>query len=240
MNVPTPHNQAVKGDIAKTVIMPGDPLRAQFIAENFLTDVVCYNKIRSMYGFTGIYKGHRISVQGSGMGVPSMGIYSKELFEGYDVDNIIRVGSAGALSDNVKLKDIVVSEYVQSDSNYLKLLDPCGNIKLTVSNNLLCDVLEISKKEDISIKVGKTFTSIVFYSGIDVLKSLAENGMLCIEMETLALYANAAIAKKKALAMFTISDNPITGESLPAEEREKGFTDMMKLALELAVKCTNP
>ena len=245
IKVPTAHNETKKGDIAKTVIMPGDPLRAKYIADNFLDDVVCYNNVRNMLGYTGKYKGVRISVQGSGMGIPSMGIYSKELFEGYEVDNIIRIGSAGCLfneeaseiANSVKLRDILVAKTVDTDSNYLVT----NNIEDTYfpeASVELLDILEnVSKKEKIDIKVGEIFTSDVFYNLKQNLIELSKNDVLGVEMETLALYANAKVANKKALAIFTVSDNAITGEGIPSEERETGLNKMIKLALELAYEC---
>jgi purine-nucleoside phosphorylase len=245
IKVPTAHNEAKKGDIAKTVIMPGDPLRAKYIADNFLEEVVCYNNVRNMLGYTGKYKGVRISVQGSGMGIPSMGIYSKELFEGYEVDNIIRIGSAGCLfneeaseiANSVKLRDILVAKTVDTDSNYLVT----NNIEDTYfpeASVELLDILEnVSKKEKIDIKVGEIFTSDVFYNLKQNLIDLSKKDVLGVEMETLALYANAKVANKNALAIFTVSDNAITGEGIPSEERETGLNKMIKLALELAYEC---
>ena len=174
MIVPTPHNSAKKGEIAKTVLMPGDPLRAKYIAEKYLTDVKMYNEVRNMYGFTGKYKGKEISVQGSGMGVPSMGIYSRELFEGYDVDNIIRIGSAGALANDkasdiaksVKLRDIIVATSVNTDSNYVLANDIEDDFYPVVSDNILEIVKNITEEEKIDVKFGEIFTSDVFYKNI--------------------------------------------------------------------------
>lgn len=243
--VPTAHNEAKKGDIAKTVIMPGDPLRAKYIADNFLEEVVCYNNVRNMLGYTGKYKGVKISVQGSGMGIPSMGIYSKELFEGYGVENIIRIGSAGCLfneeasevANSVKLRDILVAKTVDTDSNYLIT----NNIEDTIFPECSVELLNIleyvSKKEKIDIKVGEIFTSDVFYNLQQNLIELSKKEVLGVEMETLALYANAKVADKKALAIFTVSDNPITGDGISSEERETGLNKMIKLSLELAYEC---
>ena len=245
IKVPTAHNEAKKGDIAKTVIMPGDPLRAKYIADNFLDDVTCYNNVRNMLGFTGKYKGVKISVQGSGMGIPSMGIYSKELFEGYDVDNIIRIGSAGCLFNedaseivnSIKLRDILVAKTVDTDSNYLVANNIEDEIFPESSIELLTLLENISKNEKIEIKVGEIFTSDVFYNLPQNLIELSKKDVLGVEMETLALYANAKVANKKALALYTVSDNPITGDSISSEEREKGLNKMIKLALELAYEC---
>lgn len=245
IKVPTVHNEAKQGDIAKTVIMPGDPLRAKFIAENFLEDVHCYNKVRNMFGFTGKYKGAKISVQGSGMGVPSMGIYSRELFDGYNVNNIIRIGSAGSLANpkaskitnSIKLRDIIVAKSVDSDSNYLISSDIGDEIFPECSTKLLELVNGIAKKEDICIKSGEIFTSDVFYKDVSKLIELSKTDVIGVEMETLALYANAKLSNKNAIAMYTVSDNPITGESISSEEREKGLRKMIKLALDLAYEC---
>ncbi len=240
MLVPTPHNEAKKGDIANIVIMPGDPLRAEYIANKFLSDVVCYNKVRNMYGFTGKYKGMKISIQASGMGIPSMGIYSKELFDGYDVDVIIRVGSAGSLVDNIKLRDIVVSESVGSDSNYLNLLGLDSSVDLAADEQLL-NIAKNYESSKIANKLifGKTFTSILFYNGLEGLKKVSNEGYLAVEMETLALYANAKLSNKKALSIFTISDNPLTGEALSSKDRQCSFNEMVEIALDVALKYQN-
>lgn len=245
IKVPTVHNEAKKGDIAKTVILLGDPLRAKFVADNFLEDVTCYNDVRNMLGFTGEYKGVEISVQGSGMGIPSMGIYSMELFLGYDVDNIIRVGTCGRLSNpnasyianSVNLRDIVVAEYANTDSNYLTECTVDKKIEPVCSNDLLDKLRKIAKLQNVDIKIGTIFTSDVFYKDISKLMELSKTEVIGVEMETLALYANANITNKKALAMFTVSDNPILGEAISSEEREKGLGKMIKLALELAYEC---
>ena len=236
MNVPTPHNEAKIGDIAKTVLMPGDPLRCKYIAEKFLENPVCYNKVRGMLGYTGTYKGVKISIQGSGMGIPSMAIYSEELFEGYGVENIIRVGTAGALAKSVKVRDIVVAKTIDTDSNYLSNYI-FENIMPVVSEKLLKILENVANTEEISLKIGKVFTTDIFYSDLNFSKKLSDEGFLAVEMETLALYANAKKAKKNALAMFTISDAPIEGISLSSKDREKSFDEMIKLALELAIKC---
>lgn len=243
MATPTAHNGAKYGQIAKTVLMPGDPLRAKYIAEKFLEEPVCYNQVRGMYGYTGLYKGKKISVQGSGMGVPSMGIYSYELFNEYDVDNIIRIGSAGSLANpegskecqTVKLKDILVADSVATDSNYLVSLNK--NINPIASEKLLNKLKETAKQLNTDIKIGKIFTSDIFYSTKENLIETSKKDVIGIEMETLALYTNAIIANKNALALFTVSDNLIMGESISSEQRQIGFDEMIKLALELAIKC---
>lgn len=245
MLIPTPHNEAKQGDIAKTVIMPGDPLRAKYIADNYLTDVVCYNNVRGTLGFTGYYNGTRVSVQASGMGIPSMGIYSKELFEGYDVDQIIRVGSAGTvankeaskLSNSVELRDLIVSEYADTDSNYLFALNIEDKVTPEPSPMLLELVKKVADRENIEIKVGKTFTSDIFYQDKEELIKLSKQDVMGVEMETLSLYANAKVAGKNALSMFTITDNIIEDKHLLSKERQEELTTMINLALELAVEC---
>lgn len=236
INTPTPHNSANYGDIAKTVLMPGDPLRCKYIAEKYLENPVCYNKVRGMFGYTGTYKGVEISIQGSGMGIPSMAIYSTELFEAYNVDNIIRIGSAGALAEGVNLRDIVVAKEVDTDSNYLtnKMFD---KISPVASEVLLSKLKEVVAAENKSVKIGKIFTSDIFYNDMGELIELANKGILAVEMETLALYTNAIKANKNALSILTISDRPLKGESLSSEDREKSFDEMMKIALEIAIKC---
>ena len=237
ITIPTPHNEAKKGDIADYVIMPGDPLRAKHIAEKYLTDVVCYNKVRNMYGFTGYYKGIRLSIQASGMGTPSMGIYSKELYEGYDVDTIIRVGSAGSLLDSISMRDIVIATEVDTDSNYPSRVGISSEASLSASDDLLrivSNYIEENKLENINI--GKIFTSIIFYDDVNHLIDLSNKGYLAIEMETAALYANAKIANKSALSIFTVSDNPITNEALSSIERQENFDQMVEIALGIIVE----
>ncbi len=240
MIVPTPHNRAVKGDIAKTVLMPGDPLRAKYIAKNFLEDAVLYNDVRGMYGYTGGYKGIKISVQGSGMGVPSMGIYSKELFEGYDVDNIIRIGSMGSLANNeasdeaknIKIKDVVVATSILSDSNYISSSNLEGRAFPVASEKLLSIAKKVAKE---NVKFGQVFTSDVFYSSKEHLIELSKTGVLGVEMETLALYVNANVAGKNALAIYTVSDNPILEIGLTSKDRENGFNEMIRYSLDIAL-----
>lgn len=243
MKVPTPHNSARHGDIAKTVLMPGDPLRAKYIADKYLTDVVCYNEVRNMLGFTGYCKGKKISIQGSGMGVPSMGIYSKELFDGYDVENIIRIGSAGSLSNensskyakSTKLNDIIVADKVLSDSNYIEAnklrLVPLASKKLLMKLN---NVLENNKT---NVKIGTIYTSDTFYMDKKLLEDISKMDVLGVEMETLALYTNAIVSKKNAIAMFTVTDNIIMDESVSSDERLNGLDKMIEIALELAYEC---
>ncbi len=233
----TVSNSANKGDIAKTVLMPGDPLRARYIAENFLDSPVLYNETRNMYGYTGTYKGVPVSVQGSGMGMPSMGIYSWELFTYYDVENIIRIGTAGSFSSDINIGDIVVSLAASTDSNYEHTFGLPGHFSPCASWELLCRLKEISDAEGINIKAGNTVSCDVFYEiGEDWWKKWASMNVLAVEMEAAALYMNAAYNHRNALAIMTISDHFISGEKASLEDREKNFTDMMKLALETAVK----
>lgn len=233
----TVSNSANKGDIAKTVLMPGDPLRARYIAENFLDSPVLYNETRNMYGYTGTYKGVPVSVQGSGMGMPSMGIYSWELFTYYDVENIIRIGTAGSFSSDINIGDIVVSLAASTDSNYEHTFGLPGHFSPCASWELLCKLKEISDAEGINIKAGNTVSCDVFYEiGEDWWKKWASMNVLAVEMEAAALYMNAAYNHRNALAIMTISDHFISGEKASLEDRERNFTDMMKLALETAVK----
>lgn len=233
----TVSNSANKGDIAKTVLMPGDPLRARYIAENFLDSPVLYNETRNMYGYTGTYKGVPVSVQGSGMGMPSMGIYSWELFTYYDVENIIRIGTAGSFSSDINIGDIVVSLAASTDSNYEHTFGLPGHFSPCASWELLCRLKEISDAEGINIKAGNTVSCDVFYEiGEDWWKKWASMNVLAVEMEAAALYMNAAYNHRNALAIMTISDHFISGEKASLEDREMNFTDMMKLALETAVK----
>jgi purine-nucleoside phosphorylase len=239
ISVPTPHNSAKQGDIAKTVLMPGDPLRAKYIAENFLEDAKLYNDVRGMFGYTGKYKGVRISVQGSGMGVPSMGIYSKELFEGYDVDNIIRIGSAGSLdndnaseiSKSVNLGDIVIASDVITDSNYIEANE--YDVFPDASEKLL-DIAKEKSKNMNNIKIGTVYTSDTFYMEHYLLENMSKNDVMGVEMETLALYTNAKVADKNALALFTVTDKLLRGVSVPSEQRQTGLNQMIELALDIA------
>lgn len=234
--IPTPHIGANLGEIAQTVLMPGDPLRAKFIAENFLTDVKCFNKVRNMLGFTGTYKGQRISVMGGGMGMPSIGIYSYELFNFYNVQRIIRIGSAGAISSKVNLKDIVMAMGACTDSNYGNQYKLNGVFAPIADFDLLKKAENCARELGIKAFVGNIYSSDVFYSDESVLPEWDKMGVLAVEMEAAALYMNAAKAGKEALCILTVSDCPLKGLSLPSEEREKGFCNMVKIALETAVE----
>ena len=231
----TPHNAANAGDIAKTVLMPGDPLRAKVIAEKYLEDVVCFNTVRNMFGYTGTYKGKRVSVMGSGMGMPSIGLYSYELFHFYDVDAIIRIGSAGALSDDVKVRDVVIGMGACTDSNYASQFCLPGTFAPIADFGLLRKAVEEAERKGVHVVVGNVVSADVFYNdNPGVNDAWRKMGVCCVEMESAALYMNAARAGKKALGIFTISDHIYTGESLPAEERQNSFHEMMEIALEIA------
>lgn len=232
---PTPHNQASVGDIAKTVLMPGDPLRAKFIAETYLEDVTCFNTVRNMLGYTGTYKGKKISVMGGGMGMPSIGIYSYELYNFYGVDNIIRIGSAGGISDDIHVRDIVIGMGASTNSNFAHQYELPGTIAPICSYELLEKAVTTAKNLNIKTVVGNILSSDTFYddskTSSDKWKKM---GVLCVEMEAAALYLNAARAGKKALCILTISDHLYTGEVLSAEDRQVSFREMMEVALELA------
>lgn len=235
--MPTPHNSAKKGDFAKTVLMPGDPLRAKFIAENFLENPKCYNEIRGMLGYTGTYKGVPVSVQGTGMGMPSMGIYSWELITEYGVENLIRIGTAGSFHEDIKVKDIVIGMAASTDSNYIHAFDVPGTYAPCASYELLSKVSASSTELGIPFKAGNIVSCDVFYElKEDWWKRWASMGIMAVEMEAAALYMNAAYNDVNAIAIMTISDHFVTGEKATARERETSFTDMMKLALEAAIR----
>lgn len=232
---PTPHIGAKNGEIAASVLMPGDPLRAKFIAENFLEDARCVSQIRNTLMFTGNYCGKKVSVCSSGMGIPSMGIYSYELFHFYGVEQIIRIGTAGSLSEKAKLRDVVLAIGASTDSNYGSQFCLPGVFAPTADFSLAAKAVETAERLGISTVTGNVLTSDSFYGdNADALQSWIKMGILAVEMETAGLYMNAARAGKKALSMLTISDAPLRGESLSAEERQTSFTDMMNLALEIA------
>ncbi len=233
-NTPTPHNNAKAGDFAKTVLMPGDPLRAKYIAETYLENPRQVNGVRNMFGYTGTYKGKEISVMGGGMGMPSIGIYSYELFHFYDVDQIIRIGSAGGLQDHIKVMDVVISMGACTDSNYAYQYRLPGTFAPIADYELLNKAVETAKRQGTNVLVGNVVSSDVFYNADPTVNDRWRSmGVLAVEMETAALYMNAAKAKKKALSILTISDHIYTGESLSAEDRQIGFGKMMEIALEL-------
>lgn len=225
------------GDIAETVLLPGDPLRAKFIAENYLENARCYSQVRNMLGFTGTYKGVPISVQGTGMGMPSMGIYSYELIHEYRCQNLIRVGTAGAFTSDLDIGDVIVAVGASTDSNFVHTYNLNGSYSPTASYELLCKVRDAAEETGIGFKAGNVVSCDVFYEqDPDWWKSWSNVGILAVEMEAAALYMNAAVAGVNALAIMTVSDNFVTNEKATVQQREKRFTDMMKLALETAVR----
>ncbi len=231
----TPHNSAVSRQIAETVLLPGDPLRAKFIAENFLDDVEQFNAVRNMFGYTGTYNGKKVSVMGTGMGCPSIGIYSYELIHTYGVKNLIRVGSCGAYDPNLKLYDIILAIGASTDSNYAAQYALPGIYSATASWELLSKAKKAADDNNIHTVVGNIVTSDVFYhDDSDSWKKWAKMGCLAAEMETYALYCNANRAGVNALTVLTVSDSIANHTETTAEQREKGFKDMMKIALELA------
>ncbi len=235
-STPTPHNGAKFGDIAKTVLMPGDPLRAKYIADSYLENVQCFNTVRNMLGYTGTYKDHKVSVMGGGMGMPSIGIYSYELYEFYGVESIIRVGSAGGIDPSVQVRDVVAGMGACTDSNYAAQYNMPGTIAPICSYELLEQSVNAGRELGVNVKVGNILSSDHFY--LDDPTSTAawqKMGVLAVEMEAAALYMNAARAGKKALCLLTVSDLPLTGESLPADERQTSFTQMMEIALSVAI-----
>lgn len=235
-NYPTPHINATPDDFAKTVLMPGDPLRAKFIAENFLTDPRLVNTVRGINGYTGTYKGVSVSVMASGMGMPSMGIYSYELFNFFGVENIIRIGSAGAINSDIKVRDIVIGMGACTNSNYASQYNLHGTYAPICSYNLLKVCADTASKLGFDVKVGNLYSSDTFYDDSSSTAEWGKLGVMAVEMEAAALYMNAARSGKNALAICTVSDHILTGEATTAEERQNTFTDMMKLALETAIK----
>lgn len=234
MPIPTPHISAKKGDFAKTVLMPGDPLRAKFIAENFLDDAKLVNNVRGIQGYTGYYKGKRVSVMASGMGIPSIGIYSYELFNFYDVENIIRIGSAGAIHPDLKVRNLVFAQGACTNSNFAHQFGMPGTLAPIASYDLLEKAVETAKKLGFTYKVGNILSSDTFYDDGAGSAVWGKMGVLAVEMESAALYLNAARAGKKALCICTISDHLLTGEELSSDERQTSFREMMTLALEIA------
>ena len=238
----TPHNEAPLGAFGKTVLMPGDPLRSKFIAEHFLENAELVNNVRGVQGYTGTYKGVKVSVMASGMGMPAIGIYSHELFTGYDVENIIRVGSAGSIQENINLYDLVIAQGACTDSNWAKQFHLPGTFAPIASWELLTEAVKAAEANGARYHVGNLNSSDVFYGdhigvpeGLDSVYGLQKMGVLALEMEAAALYMNAARYGKRALAICTISDSIVTGEETTSEERQTAFTTMMKVALDVAV-----
>ncbi len=235
-NYPTPHINATPDDFAKTVLMPGDPLRSKFVAENFFENPVLINNVRGVQGYTGTYKGTKVTVMASGMGMPSMGIYSYELFNFFGVENIMRIGSTGSMSEKVHVRDIVIGMGACTDSNYVNQFNLPGNFAPIASYEMMRQAIAASEKIGATYHVGNILSSDVFYgddpTGSERWRKL---GVLCVEMEAAALYMNAARAGKNALAIMTVSDHLLTGEATSAQERQESFTQMMEVALETAV-----
>ncbi|MDO5702261.1 MAG: purine-nucleoside phosphorylase [Lachnospiraceae bacterium] len=235
MAVPTPHIGAKMGDFADLVLMPGDPLRAKFIAETYLTDAQLVTSVRNMLGYTGTYNGKRISVMASGMGMPSIGIYAHELYDLYDVKKIVRIGSAGSISEKCHIMDIVIAQGACTNSAWAHQFDLLGGTYAPIADfELLYSAVEAAKAKNLNVLVGNVLSEDQFYhASPGYFERWARLGVLCLEMESAALYMEAARCKKQALAMFTISDEVLTGRELDAEARQVGFRQMMELALEL-------
>ena len=235
MVIPTPHIAAKKGDFAQTVLMPGDPLRAKFIAENFLDKTRLVNNLRGIQGYTGYYKNKRVSVMASGMGQPSIGIYSYELFNFYDVENIIRVGSCGCFDKDLHVRDLILAMGACTNGNYAAQYNLPGTFCPIAYFGLLKKAASECEKKTLNYKVGNVLSSDMFYDDADSGMLWTKMGVLGVEMEAAALYMNAARAGKKALAVLSVSDSFVhKEENLSGDEREKSFTDMMKVALEIA------
>ncbi|MCP3028278.1 purine-nucleoside phosphorylase [Halobacillus sp. A5] len=232
------HIGAKPGDIADKILLPGDPLRAKYIAENFLEDAVCYNEVRGMYGYTGTYRGERISVQGTGMGVPSISIYINELMESYDVQKLIRVGTCGALQKDVKVRDVILASTSTTDSQMNRMVFGGIDYAPTANFNLLKNAYEAGINKGLKLRVGNVFTSDSFYRdhAMDLFNLLAKYNVLAVEMETTALYTLAAKYGREALSVLTVSDHILTGEETSSEERQSTFNEMIEVALEAAVQ----
>ena len=229
----TPHNEARKEDIAKIVLMPGDPLRAKYIAEKYLKDYKLVNSVRNMFAYTGFYKGKRITVMASGMGMPSMGIYSYELYKFYDVDTIIRIGSAGAYTDNLKLYDVVLVKGCYSESSFARTQNGCEDKILYANEDMNKHILEVAKKEKIDVHYELIHSTDIFYKEENNFQKLYEKyGCACVEMESFALFHNANLLGKKAVCLLTISDSLVTHRETTSLERQNSFNEMIKLALE--------
>ena len=234
-NYPTPHIKATPEEIAKTVLMPGDPLRAKLVAEKYLEDAVLFNNVRGIQGYTGKWKGKPVSVMASGMGMPSIGIYSYELYNFFGVENIIRIGSAGSMSADVKIRDLVFGMGACTNSSYGDQFGIDGRYAPIASYEMLSGAVELAKERNITYHVGNLLSSDTFYDDTDRTMSWAKMGVVAVEMEAAALYMNAARAGKKALAICTVSDSLVSGEATTAEEREATFTGMIELALDLGI-----
>jgi len=229
------HINAQQGDIAETILLPGDPLRAKYIAENFLEDVTCYNEVRNMLGFTGTYKGKRISVQGTGMGVPSISIYIHELMEEYGVKNLIRVGTCGAIQKDVKVRDVILAQSASTDSFQNRKLFGNFDYAPTSDFDLLLSSYNEAKKKGLGVKVGNVFTADSFYDEKGDVEMMAKYGVLALEMESSALFTISKKFDARALAILTVSDHVLTGEATSSEERQTTFNEMIEVALDAAL-----
>lgn len=230
------HINAKQGDIAEIILLPGDPLRAKYIAETFLEDVTCYNEVRNMFGYTGTYKGHRISVQGTGMGVPSISIYATELMQEYNVQKLIRVGTCGAIQKDVNVRDVIIAQAASTDSKMNEIIFNGIDYAPTANFDLLLKAYNAGKDAGLNLQVGNVFTADMFYSDENQNEKLAKYGVLAVEMETAALYTLAAKFGREALSILTVSDHIITGELTTSEERQTTFNDMIVVALEAAIQ----
>ncbi len=231
------HIEAKKGEIAETILLPGDPLRAKFVAENFLEDAVCYNKVRNIFGYTGTYKGKRISVQGTGMGIPSMSIYVTELIKDYGVKNLIRIGSCGAIKPEINLRDVILAEGASTDSQTNKLVFGGADFAAIANFELLLEAYNVVKEKKMNVHVGNVLSSDIFYSDDpNFWKIWAKYGILGIDMEATALYSIAAKYGVNALTILTVSDQINRGEAASSEERQTGFSKMIEIALETVSK----
>ncbi|ARK31202.1 purine-nucleoside phosphorylase [Halalkalibacter krulwichiae] len=230
------HIGAKQGDIAETILLPGDPLRAKYIAETFLEGAVCYNEVRGMLGFTGTFQGKRISVQGTGMGVPSISIYINELMQEYNVQNLIRVGTCGAIQKDVKVRDVILAMSASTDSQMNRLTFGGVDYAPTANFDLLRKAYDVGVEKGLNLKVGNVFTADMFYNDNSELEKWAKYGILAVEMETAALYTIAAKFGRNALSVLTVSDHILTGEETTSEERQTTFSDMMEVALEAVTK----
>lgn len=231
------HIGAKENEIAETILLPGDPLRAKYIAENFLDDAVCYNEVRNMLGFTGTYKGQRVSVQGTGMGIPSISIYINELMQSYNVQNLIRVGTCGAIQKDVKVRDVIISMSASTDSQMnRKIFGGHLDYAPTANFELLKKAYDAGVEKGLNLRVGNVFSADQFYDADADHEKWAQYGILAVEMETAALYTLAAKYGRKALSILTVSDHILTGEETSAEERQTTFNDMIEVALDSVLK----
>lgn len=230
------HINAKQGEIAEIILLPGDPLRAKYIAENFLENVTCYNEVRNMFGFTGTYKGKRVSVQGTGMGVPSISIYTTELMQEYGVQKLIRVGTCGAIQKDVKVRDVILAQAASTDSKMNEIIFNGIDYAPTADFDLLLKAYNAGVNAGLNLKVGNIFTADMFYSEENQNEKLARYGVLAVEMESAALYTLAAKFGRQALSVLTVSDHILTGEATTSEERQSTFNDMIVVALEAAIQ----